>query len=130
MTRRCTTSPPNSRRCGRAWEEGDHEALLALLDPEAVLRSDGGGRVNAAGRPLHGGERIARGLVALRRSALRTGRTTERRAVRVNGSLGLLVIDREAVNVISLTIDAGRIVAIDVVRNPDKLRGVGGAGGS
>ena len=47
-----------------AWQEGDHEALLGVLDPDAVLRADGGGKVNAAGKPLLGADRIARALLA------------------------------------------------------------------
>lgn len=108
-----------------AWQEGDHEALLGLLDPDAVMRSDGGGKVPAAGRPLVGGERIARALMGFKRAAERHGVEPEGRFARVNGAVGLVVHERGATNVYSLTIDAGRIVAIDVVRNPEKLRHVG-----
>ena len=141
---RCASSPPapapTSRRASRAsrptpeeelrivgafalaWQEGDHEALLALLDPEATLRADGGGKVASAGKPLHGAERIARALVGLRRSARRRGVETTGRLARVNGAPGLVLVDAEATSVVSLTIDAGRIVAVDIVRNPEKLR--------
>jgi RNA polymerase sigma-70 factor, ECF subfamily len=105
-----------------AWQEGDHEALLAVLDPDAVFRADGGGIVNAAGKPLHGADRIARALVGLRRSAERHGRETTGRLARVNGATGLVLVEPEATSVVSLTIDAGRIVAVDIVRNPEKLR--------
>ncbi|HEX3737486.1 MAG TPA: RNA polymerase sigma factor SigJ [Solirubrobacterales bacterium] len=107
-----------------AWQEGDHEALLGLLDPDAVFRSDGGGRVPAAGKPLLGAERIARALAGFTRAGVRHGETPEGRLARVNGAAGLVVRDATSTSVFSLTIDAGRIVAIDVVRNPDKLRGV------
>ncbi len=105
-----------------AWREGDHAALLDVLDPGAVMRSDGGGRVHAAGRPLLGADRIARALLGLRRATARRGHAIEDRLARVNGAVGLVLVDREATSVVSLTIDAGRIAAIDVVRNPDKLR--------
>ncbi len=107
-----------------ACAEGDHEALLGVLDPDAVLRADGGGKVNSAGRPLHGADRIARMLIALGRNAERNGREMQGRLVRVNGATGLVVVDGETTSVISLTIDAGRITAVDIVRNPEKLRGV------
>jgi RNA polymerase sigma-70 factor (ECF subfamily) len=110
-----------------AWQEGDHEALLDVLDPEAVLRADGGGKVNAAGKPLFGAERIARALLGLRRVAKRQGRENEGRLARVNGAAGLVIVEAEATSVVSLTIDAGRITAVDIVRNPDKLRGLGEA---
>ena len=46
------------------------------------------------------------------------------RFARVNGATGLVVHDRSATSVVSLAIDAGRIAAIDIVRNPEKLRGL------
>ncbi len=110
-----------------AWQEGDHEALLAALDPDAVLRADGGGKVSAAGKPLVGGERIARALLGLRRGALRQGRETTGRLARVNGATGLVIVEADATSVVSLTIDAGLITAVDIVRNPEKLRGLGEA---
>jgi RNA polymerase sigma-70 factor (ECF subfamily) len=108
-----------------AWQEGDHEALLGLLDPEAVLRADGGGIVNAAGRPLLGADRIARALVGLRRAAVRHGRETQGRFARVNGAAGLVLVEPDATSVVSLTIDSGRITAVDIVRNPEKLGRLG-----
>ena len=47
---------------------------------------------------------------------------------RVNGSPGLVIVEQDGTSVISLTIDAGRITALAIVRNPDKLRGLGEAG--
>jgi RNA polymerase sigma-70 factor (ECF subfamily) len=107
-----------------AWQEGDHDALLGLLDPDAIMRADGGGRVPTAGKPLLGAERIGRALVALTRSADRRGEEPRGRFARVNGAPGLVVQDRYSTSVVSLTIDAGRITAVDIVRNPDKLRGL------
>jgi RNA polymerase sigma-70 factor (ECF subfamily) len=107
-----------------AWQEGDHDALLGLLDPDAIMRADGGGRVPTAGKPLLGAERIGRALVALTRSADRRGEEPRGRFARVNGAAGLVVLDRHSTSVVSLTIDAGRITAVDIVRNPDKLRGL------
>lgn len=106
-----------------AWQEGDHEALLGLLDPDAVMRSDGGGRVPAAKRLL-GADRIGRALVAFARTADRRGEEPRARFARVNGAAGLVVQDDNATSVVSLTIDAGRIAAVDIVRNPEKLRGL------
>jgi RNA polymerase sigma-70 factor, ECF subfamily len=107
-----------------AWQEGDHEALLGLLDPEAVMRADGGGRVPTAGKPLLGADRIARALVALAKASDRRGEETRGRFARVNGATGLIVHDSNTTSVVSLTIDGGRIAAVDIVRNPDKLRGL------
>jgi RNA polymerase sigma-70 factor, ECF subfamily len=107
-----------------AWQEGDHEALLGLLDPDAIMRADGGGHVPTAGKPLLGAERISRALVALTRASVRREEDARGRLARVNGATGLVVHDRYSTSVVSLTIDAGRITAVDIVRNPDKLRGL------
>jgi RNA polymerase sigma-70 factor (ECF subfamily) len=107
-----------------AWRDGDHEALLGLLDPDAIMRADGGGQVSAAGKPLLGADRIGRALVGFARTADRRGEEPEARFVRVNGTAGLIVRDSSTTSVVSLTIDSGRITAVDIVRNPDKLRGL------
>ncbi|WP_228002507.1 hypothetical protein [Nocardia australiensis] len=51
-----------------------------------------------------------------------TGTGAWGRAVLVNGRPGLVVFDGTHAGVVAFTVDAGRIVAIDIVRNPDKLR--------
>lgn len=107
-----------------AWRAGELGQLVALLDPDAVLRSDGGGNVPSARRPLRGAERIARALVALARSGARAGRQARGAIVAVNGAPGLVVDDGLSLSVVSLTVDRGRIVAVDIVRNPEKLRHV------
>ncbi|HVO54156.1 MAG TPA: RNA polymerase sigma factor SigJ [Solirubrobacterales bacterium] len=107
-----------------AWQEGDHEQLLALLDPDAVLRSDGGGRVSAAREPQVGAEKVARLLVGLARVSSRKDSEAYGRLARVNGATGIVIVVDGTVSVVSLTIDAGRIVSVDIVRNPDKLRHV------
>jgi RNA polymerase sigma-70 factor, ECF subfamily len=63
---------------------------------------------------------VAQDLVLLtRRSPRPMGTAT------VNGAPGLVVVDADGVlSVISFTVDSGRITAIDVVRNPDKLGSV------
>ncbi|KND42717.1 sigma factor-like helix-turn-helix DNA-binding protein, partial [Streptomyces stelliscabiei] len=53
------------RRVKEAWEAKDIATLVALLDPSAVLTADGGGTVGAVLRPVEGGARIARYLVAI-----------------------------------------------------------------
>ncbi|MBO4271003.1 sigma-70 family RNA polymerase sigma factor [Microbispora triticiradicis] len=101
----------------RACLGDDIGALLALLDPEVVLRSDGGGVVRAARRPVLGAAKVARLLMGLRRF----GRS-ELVPASVNGRPGLLR-HREGrlVTVIGLTVANGRITAVDMVLNPEKL---------
>jgi RNA polymerase sigma-70 factor, ECF subfamily len=101
--------------------EGDLDALVAVLDPEVVLRSDGGGRVTAARHPLHGAKRVARALLGFARTVPADSRGA---LVEVNGTAGLLVEGGGERSVLAFTVDGGRITAIDIVRNPDKLAGV------
>ncbi|MFI0715590.1 RNA polymerase sigma factor SigJ [Streptomyces inhibens] len=102
--------------------DGDFDALLSVLDPEVVWRSDGGGKVSAARRPVLGREKVARfvrGLVA---------RGAEQQSLRVamvdvNGATGLAFTDatgRQA-GVFAFTVHEGRITEVDAVLNPDKL---------
>jgi RNA polymerase sigma-70 factor, ECF subfamily len=102
-----------------ACQAGDLERLVELLDPGVVWRGDGGGKVAAA--PLErGAPNVARRLLALaHRPPL-----SDRMAL-VNGAPGLVMRDADGVlTVVSFTVDAGRIVAIDAVRNPEKLSGL------
>jgi RNA polymerase sigma-70 factor (ECF subfamily) len=107
-----------------AWQAGDVDGLVALLDPAAVLRSDGGGQVNAARKPLHGATLIGRALVGFGRAAAHAGHVPTGGFAEVNGAPGLVVREGEVLSVVALSIDGGRIVAVDIVRNPDKLRHV------
>ncbi|GAA4201075.1 RNA polymerase sigma factor SigJ [Microbispora amethystogenes] len=101
----------------RACLGDDVGALLALLDPEVVLRSDGGGVVRAARRPVLGAAKVARLLMGLRRF----GRFEIVRAS-VNGRPGLLRYrEGRLATVIGLTVADGRITTVDMVLNPEKL---------
>jgi RNA polymerase sigma-70 factor (ECF subfamily) len=75
--------------------------------------------VNAAPHPLVGAERVARFVLGLARAARRGAKLT---FAEVNGSPGIVSEDPQGVlNVTVFTLDGGRITAIDIVRNPDKL---------
>ena len=92
------------------------DRLLALLHPDAVLTSDGGGIVNAARKPVAGAERVARAITAL-------GRDAQMAFVDVNGMPGLAGHGRDGIrSIVAFTIDDGRITRIDFQRNPEKLR--------
>ncbi|MEA2282611.1 MAG: polymerase sigma-70 factor, subfamily [Solirubrobacteraceae bacterium] len=103
-----------------AAAEGDADALVALLHPDAVMRADGGGVVNAPRKPIEGAGRVARTTIALARHG---GDAAGARIVDVNGMPGVIFHGADGIpGVVSFTVDDGRITAIDVVRNPDKLR--------
>jgi RNA polymerase sigma factor (sigma-70 family) len=107
------------REFKRAWEAKDVQALIGLLDPDAVAIADGGGLAPAELRPLEGGERIARTFVAFadRVPGITLLETT------VNGQPGL-VVQQEGVTVTvcAFAVAGGRITRMWAVRNPEKLR--------
>jgi RNA polymerase sigma-70 factor (ECF subfamily) len=108
-----------SRDFKRAWQAKDIQALISLLDPEAVAIGDGGGVVSAELHPIAGGERVARYFAALVDRGI--GLTLLERTV--NGQPGLVVQDNGVtVTVIAFDIDGDRIKHIWAVRNPEKLR--------
>jgi RNA polymerase sigma-70 factor (ECF subfamily) len=103
-----------------ACQDGDLAGLLAVLDPEVTWRGDGGGKVPALSRVEGGADEVARRLLAFARGPLGDLRLAD-----VNGAPGLVMRGADGVlTVIALTVDAGRITAIDAIRNPDKLPGV------
>lgn len=104
---------------------GDLDALLRVLAPDVVLTSDGGGRVRAALRPVVGAEKVARLLAGLVTQG--AGRL-EVVPVLVNGEVGLVVrlADGGTVDVtvvVPHVDEQGRVAAVDMVRNPEKLAG-------
>ena len=105
------------REFKQAWEAMDIEALLGVLDPDAVAIADGGGQVQAALEPRVGAETIARFLVDL--GTLATVDLEERM---VNGQPGLVGRqDGATVTVFAFEVAEDRITRIWAVRNPDKL---------
>jgi RNA polymerase sigma-70 factor (ECF subfamily) len=103
----------------QAASTGDRDAMKALLSDEVEFVADGGGKVTAFLRILHGAARIAGVYWSLEHQFPQ--RVTYRQAL-VNGEPGLLrYVDGQLESAQSFVIDNGRIVAIYVVRNPDKL---------
>jgi RNA polymerase sigma-70 factor (TIGR02957 family) len=110
-----------------AAEDGDLGGLEALLAHDVVLHGDGGGKVPALARALHGRSRVARTLTAgFNRLRTRLGGFTVRRE-EVNGQPGALLFDRdgELMGVMILDVADGQIQAVSSVVNPDKLRHLG-----
>ncbi|AKN73744.1 RNA polymerase sigma24 factor [Streptomyces sp. PBH53] len=125
---RAAQSPagPSSRQAGivrrfrTAWEAKDIDALIGLLDPDAVATADGGGLAVTHPRPLVGGERIAR---AYARIARLSGDRTAFLECTVNGLPGLVARqDGALATVFAFEIAGDRIRRIWAVRNPEKLR--------
>lgn len=105
-----------------ASREGDADALSALLAEDAVLRSDGGGKRHAALAPILGRDRIVRFFAGVTRKLRESGYVLTPIPARINGQPGVVLRDADGiVQTMALEIRDGTIVAIDIVRNPDKL---------
>lgn len=109
-----------------AARDGNLAGLEALLAGDVVLDGDGGGRVPALARSLHGRDRVARTLVAWARAGARSGPTSTRR-VDVNGQPGALLLDsdEQLIGVMALDIADGEVQGIKSIVNPEKLRHIG-----
>jgi RNA polymerase sigma-70 factor (ECF subfamily) len=105
----------------QAAGSGDFDQVVALLAPDAVLISDGGGKKKAALRPIHGAEKITRWLFAV----LEQNPDFEVRMGTLNGETAFIAYDGdEPDSVAFLQSDNGRITEVYLVRNPDKLEHV------
>ena len=94
---------------------GDLEALVAVLDPDVVLRADRAAVLADAPREVHGAPAVAR------RAA--RGRARAARPALVNGAVGVAVAPRgRLLMVLGFTIKGGKIAEIDAIADPDRLR--------
>ncbi|HXB37812.1 MAG TPA: sigma-70 family RNA polymerase sigma factor [Acidimicrobiales bacterium] len=100
-----------------AARNGDFEALLAVLDPEVVVRADSGVGIE---RELRGAAVVARNASAFHRLGLLT------RPAVVNGVAGAVALrdDGSAFSVGAFTVRGGKIVAIDFLADPVRLAGL------
>jgi RNA polymerase sigma factor (sigma-70 family) len=103
-----------------ASRAGDFEALLEVLDPNVVFRIDMGRDHPLARAPIVGAENVANEVMARGRPFAPQGRP-----VLVNGAVGVLVGPAAApIAVAGCTIANGRIVALDLIVDRDKLAGL------
>jgi RNA polymerase sigma-70 factor (ECF subfamily) len=103
----------------QACSTGDLDGLKRLLAADAVLYSDGGGKVHAALAPILGADRVARFFTGIIKKA---PPDMQVHRVRVNGLPGLVtMIDGRLSDVLALDVVDGRIAGCFVIRNPDKL---------
>jgi RNA polymerase sigma-70 factor (ECF subfamily) len=103
---------------------GDLGALLEILAPQATLWTDGGGKAQAAPRPVRGREKVARALTAY---AARSAAGLEIRHHNVNGDAAVVVFQGgspRAVMVMDLDADGEQVREVYLVTNPDKLPAV------
>jgi RNA polymerase sigma-70 factor (ECF subfamily) len=110
------------RRFRDACVTGNVEELMTVLHADAKLIADGGGKAAAATHPVLGADRIAKFVLGY--AAKLHWSESDFQLVTINGAPGLLM--RHPIGgdgTYSFDIADGRIRAIYVVRNPDKLRG-------
>ena len=93
---------------------GDFEALLAVLDPNVVLRADRAAVASGADEEVRGAAAVAETF---------SGRARAARPALIDGEVGLVWAQHGEPRVVfDFTIEDGRIVAIDLVADPDRLR--------
>jgi RNA polymerase sigma-70 factor (ECF subfamily) len=108
-------------RFRQAAGSGDMDQLLALLADDVVLHADGGGKAAAVPNLIHGADRVSRGIV------IGLGKLVPpnlvQRIVPINGASGIVSYypDGRPHSVLTLDVAAGRIRAIYIVTNPEKL---------
>jgi RNA polymerase sigma factor (sigma-70 family) len=96
---------------------GDFDALVAVLDPDVVLRADGGTLRPSDTRVVRGSEQVAR------RALMFAGLSPYVRPALVNGVAGVVVAPHgQPFSVMAFTVVGGRIVAIDALSDPERLR--------
>jgi RNA polymerase sigma-70 factor (ECF subfamily) len=99
-----------------AAREGDFDALVSVLDPDVILRSDGGERARVV---LQGAAKVAGQALTFAHLSPHV------RPVLVNGTAGVVVApDGRPRSILGFTVVGGRIVAIDSLNDPDRLGGL------
>jgi RNA polymerase sigma-70 factor (ECF subfamily) len=124
---RYVLSPERASELVRAFHEastkGDLKMLSGILADEVAVFSDGGGKVLAFRNVVRGMDRVLRLFQGLARKA--AYRPQLLRTVMIDGLPGFVSVDRGAVlQTTALEVCDGKITALYIVRNPDKLRHV------
>ncbi len=108
-------------RFAQASLESDPKALMAMFADDVVFYSDGGGRVPAALNPVSGADKVARLIVGLM-SKKRFGAAPRLRPIELNGQYALAIFDGQRLDsAFTAEVENGRLTAIYVIRNPEKL---------
>jgi RNA polymerase sigma factor (sigma-70 family) len=102
----------------KASREGDFAGLVAVLDPDVVFRHDAGGRGPRARDPISGAEPVARQVLSQGTPFARFARPAV-----VNGRAGVVVAPSGIpIAVVGFTTAGGRVLAIDLITDREKLR--------
>jgi len=106
---------------------GDIDGLMTVLAPDVTLLTDGGGKARAALRPIVGARKAARFLAAISTRPYMGMDISDMTlaAAEINGSPGTVIMTGgRAIAALTLTVSGGRITAIQLLANPDKLTAI------
>jgi len=106
---------------------GDIDGLMTVLAPDVTLLTDGGGKARAALRPIVGARKAARFLAAISTRPYMGMDISDMTlaAAEINGSPGTMIMTGgRAIAALTLTVSGGRITAIQLLANPDKLTAI------
>ena len=107
------------RRFLVACQSADIDGLLAILAPDVVLVSDGGGAAPAPAQPIHGRDKVARLLIGF---TVKAPAGTEPSFEVFNGQLGIVArVDGRATNAVAFSIRDGTVQTLLLIANPAKL---------
>ncbi len=106
---------------------GDFDALVAVLDPDVVLRIDAGAGRPAASMVLHGAAAVAKqARIGLQATLARP--VIHLRPALVNGAAGVVVtLGEQPMTVMGFTVAGGRIAEIDAIADPERVRRIAAA---
>jgi RNA polymerase sigma-70 factor (ECF subfamily) len=103
-----------------ASRNGDFDALLAVLDPDVLLRADYGGIPLDVPRVLRGAQAVTRQALLFSR------RGASARLAMVNGAVGAIsYLDGKLVGVVGFTVTNAKIVEMNILADPDRLHTLG-----
>lgn len=109
-------------RFAKASSSTDPQELMALLAPDAIAYTDGGGRAAAALNPIYGPDKVARFIIGLGRKFY-ANTVLKSSMTEISGQPALVIRDGEEVlGVIAIETDGNKITTLYGLRNPDKLR--------
>ena len=100
-----------------AARDGDFDALVAVLDPEVVVRADQGAETAGALREIRGAAEVAHSAIGYASLGLL------QQPALINGVAGLVTtLDGEPYAVGAFTVRGGKVVALDILADPERLR--------
>jgi RNA polymerase sigma-70 factor (ECF subfamily) len=112
----------------QAARGGDFDALVALLDPNVVLRSDAGARRPTASVVIRGAAAVARQALGGGSAGDRIRQAAVLRPALVNGAAGMVItVEGRPITVMGFIVAHDKIVEIDVIAGPERIRRIAAA---